>query len=168
MATRRSSDLCSHEILVYVPSTRKVIYSYDVVFDEIFPSALSYMSQHYLEAMVMRPAVTYTPYAMSLKEQTSNVITFAQFEEGNILTETRNDAESGDESNIKPLMMNKQDMENFDLNEKFDHDLIYTEMLEDICDVSQTHLNVNKREALYEKRVPVRCHTRHDRIWKQW
>ena len=47
----------------------------------------------------MRPAVTYTPYATSLKEQTGDVITFAQFEEGNILTETRNDAESCDESN---------------------------------------------------------------------
>ena len=46
----------------------------------------------------MRPAVTYTPYATSSKEQTGDVITFAQFEEGNILTETRNDAESGDKS----------------------------------------------------------------------
>ena len=48
--------------------------------------------------MVMRPAVTYTLSSMSPKEQTGNVITFAQFEEGNILTETRNDAEIGDES----------------------------------------------------------------------
>ena len=30
--------------LVYVTSTRKVILSYDVVFDEFFPSALSYTS----------------------------------------------------------------------------------------------------------------------------
>ena len=41
-------------------------------------------------------SVTYTPYATSSKEQTGDVITFAQFEEGNILTETRNNAESGD------------------------------------------------------------------------
>ena len=47
----------------------------------------------------MRPAVTYTPYAKSSKEQTGDVITFAQFEEGNLLTETRNDIESGDKSN---------------------------------------------------------------------
>ena len=33
--------------LVYVPSTRKIIYSYDVVFDESFSSALAYMSQPY-------------------------------------------------------------------------------------------------------------------------
>ena len=84
--------------LVYVPSTRKVILSYNVKFDESFLSALSYSSRPYAEAMAMRPAVTYTPYATSSKEQTGDVITFAQFEEGNLLSETRNDTESGDES----------------------------------------------------------------------
>ena len=53
--------------LVYVPSTRKVISSYDVRFDESFVSALSYTSRPYAEAMAMRPAVTYTPYATSSK-----------------------------------------------------------------------------------------------------
>ena len=77
---------------MYVPSTRKIISSYDVVFDESFSSAVAYTSLPYSEAMVMRPAVTYTPYETSLKEQTDDVIKFAQFEEGNILTETRNDA----------------------------------------------------------------------------
>ena len=66
--------------LVYIPSTRKVISSYDVVFDEGFFSALSYMSRPYSEAMVMRPAVTYTLYVTSSREQTGDVITFAQFE----------------------------------------------------------------------------------------
>ena len=33
--------------LVYVPSLRKIIYSYDVVFDEIYSSALEYTSQPY-------------------------------------------------------------------------------------------------------------------------
>ena len=46
-------------------------------------------------------------------------------------------------------MMNKQDMENIDSNEKSDHDLISTDMLEDIRDGSQTHTTVNKREARY-------------------
>ena len=53
--------------LVYVPSTRKVISSYDVVFDESFSSALSYTSRPYSEAMAMCPAVMYTPYATSSK-----------------------------------------------------------------------------------------------------
>ena len=78
--------------LVYVQSTRKIISSYDVVFDEKKSSALAYMPQHYSEAMEMRPAVTYTPYATSSREQNGDVTTFVQFEEGNILTETRNDA----------------------------------------------------------------------------
>ena len=66
---------------------------------------------------------------MSLIEQTDDVITFAQFEEGDILTETRNDAESGDKSDNESIMMSEQDMENLDSNEKSDHDLISTEML---------------------------------------
>ena len=78
--------------LVYVPSTRKVILSYDVVSDEKNSSVLSYMSGPYSEAMALRPAVTYTPYSTSLKEQTGDLIPFAQFEKGNILTETRNNA----------------------------------------------------------------------------
>ena len=93
---------------------------------KVFSSALSYTSRPYSEVMAMRPAVTYTPYGTSSKEQTSDVITFAQFEQGNILTETRNDTENGDESDSKSLMMNKQDMENLDSNEKSDHDLIST------------------------------------------
>ena len=65
--------------LVYVPSTRKVTSSYDVVFEESFSSALSYTSRPYSEAMAMRPAATYTPYVTSSKEQTGDVITFAHF-----------------------------------------------------------------------------------------
>ena len=53
--------------------------------------------------MAMRPEVTYTPYATSPREQTGDIITFTQFEEGGILTETRNDAESGDESDNNQL-----------------------------------------------------------------
>ena len=101
---------------MYVPSTRNVISPYDVVFDEKNYSALSYTSRPYSEAMAMLPAVTYTPYATSSREQTGNVITFAQFEEGSILTEIRNNAESGDKSDNESIMMSEQDMENLDSN----------------------------------------------------
>ena len=47
--------------LVYVQSTRKIIYSYDVVFDEKNSSALAYTSQTYYKAMNLRPVVAYTP-----------------------------------------------------------------------------------------------------------
>ena len=70
--------------LVYIPSTRKIISSSDVVFGKRLSTALAYTSRPYSEAMVIRPAVTYSPYATSSKEQTGDLIMFAQFEEGNI------------------------------------------------------------------------------------
>ena len=100
--------------------------------------------------MVMHPAVTYTPYGTSSREQNGNIITFAQFEEGNILTKTRNDAESGDESDNKSIIISEQDMDDINYVDESDHDLISTEMLEDICDGSQNHQNVNRREAHYK------------------
>ena len=44
----------------------------------------------------MRPSVTYTPYATFSKEQTDDIFAFTQFEEGHLLSETRDDAEIGD------------------------------------------------------------------------
>ena len=97
--------------------------------------------------MAMHPTVTYTPYATSSKEKTGAVIMFTHFEEGDLLTETHNNIESGDESNSESLMMSKQDMENIDDKEKFDDNLISMETLHDICDGNQTHPNIDKREA---------------------
>ena len=59
----------------------------------------------------MHSAVTCTPYGTSHKGQTGDIITFTQFEEGNIITKTRNDVESGDESNKKSIMMSERDMD---------------------------------------------------------
>ena len=64
--------------------------------------------------MAMRPTISYTPYATTSKEQTGDVITFAQFEEGNLISETCNDIKSGDESDSESIMMSKKDMENLD------------------------------------------------------
>ena len=47
--------------------------------------------------MDVRTDVSYTPYTTSSRGETGDIITFAQFEEGNLLSETRDDAESGDE-----------------------------------------------------------------------
>ena len=51
---------------------------------------LAYTSQPYLEAMAMRPSVTYTPCDTSSREQTGNIIMSAQSEERNLLSETCN------------------------------------------------------------------------------
>ena len=115
--------------LVCLPSTRKIISSYDVVFDESFSSVLAYTSRLYSEAMAMRPAVTYTLYAASLKEQNVDVITLSHFEEGNILTKTRKDSESGDEYDDESIMsplLSKEDMDAMDSGDKSDHDIIST------------------------------------------
>ena len=46
--------------------------------------------------------------------------------------------------------MSKQDIEDINYGDDSDHDIISTEMLEDINDGSQTHRNVNRREACYK------------------
>ena len=73
-----------------------------------------------------------------------------------ILTETRNDIESCDESEKKSIMMSRQEMENINSGDESDHDLISTEMLEDIRDGSHTHPNVNIRETRYKIRYRIR------------
>ena len=72
--------------LVYVPHRKKIISSYNVVFDDSFYSALAHMSQLYAEDMAMRPAVSYIPYTISPRKKNGDIITFEQFEEGNLLS----------------------------------------------------------------------------------
>ena len=134
----------------------KIISSSDVVFGKRLSTALAYTSRPYSEAMVVRPAVMYNLYLTSSKEQTGDIIMFAQFEEGNILTKTRNDAEIGDESDNESIMMSEQDMENINSGDESDHDLISTEILENVFDVSQTHPEVSRREARYKIRDRIR------------
>ena len=47
-------------------------------------------------------------------------------------------------------------MENINSGDESDHDLISTEMLEEICDGSQTHQNINRRESRYKIRDRIR------------
>ena len=91
----------------------------------------------------MRPAMTYKPCGTYLREQTGDIITFTQCEEGNILTKTRNDVESNDDDSIMPPLLIEEYMDAMDYGDESDNDLISTEMLEDIRDGSQSHLNVN-------------------------
>ena len=65
-------------------------------------------------------------------------------------------AESGEESDNESIMMSEQDMDAINSGDESDHDLISTEMLEDIRDGSQTHPNINRREAHYKIRDLVR------------
>ena len=53
-------------------------------------------------------------------------------------------------------MMSEKDMDAMNSGDESDHDLISTEILEDIRDGSQTHPNVNRREARYKIRDNIR------------
>ena len=55
-------------------------------------------------AMPIRPSVAYTHYAKSSGEQTGNITTFTQFDEGNLLSETHDNAECGDKLNENSIM----------------------------------------------------------------
>ena len=85
----------------------------------------------------MSMSVMYTPYGTSLREQTGDIIMFAQFEEKNIWSKSRSDAESDDKYDNKSIRLNEQDMDAMNYDDESDHDLISTEMLEEICDISQ-------------------------------
>ena len=61
------------------------------------------------------------------------------------MNESRKDAESGDESDNESIMMSEKYMEDINSGDESEHDLISTDMLEDIRDGSQTHQNVNRR-----------------------
>ena len=49
-----------------------------------------------------------------------------------------------------PPLLTKEEKDAMDYGDESDHDLISTEMLEDIRDRSQSHPNINKIEARYK------------------
>ena len=103
----------------------------------------------------MRPAVSSIPYDTSSKEKTVNVITLAQFEEGNLSQEYSNDTESGDESddgsNLSPLI-SEAEIDAISSYNEFDSEPMSMGMLEDICGGSQYHLSINRRWGRYKIR----------------
>ena len=67
--------------------------------------------------MDMCRAVAYTPYDKYSKEQTGDITTFAHFEEGDLLSETHDDAESSNESDdnsIMPSLISEEEMNDMD------------------------------------------------------
>ena len=144
---------------MYVPSTREIIYPYDVVLGESFSSTLAYTSRTYSEAMAMHPSFSYIPCDASSKEQTGDMITFAQFKEGYLLSEAREDAESDNEINddsIMPPLLTLEEIDALDSGDDSDDEPMSTEMLEDIRDGNQYHPNVNRIESRYKIRYRIK------------
>ena len=103
--------------------------------------------------MAMQPTVPYIPYATYSKEQTGNIITFTQFEEGNSLLEYRNDTKSGNESDDNstlPPLISEAKMDAMQSGDKSNAEAMYTDMLEDIRDRSQYNTIINRRDLCYD------------------
>ena len=110
--------------------------------------------------MAIRPAVSYTHYDTSSREQTGDIITLSQFEEGNLLSETQNilyetldnvenSNKSDDDSNMPPLI-SEEEMDAMDSGDESDDEPMYMKMLENNSEGSQSHPRVNKREECYK------------------
>ena len=115
----------------------------------------------------MRLYVSYIPYATSSREQTSNIIMLVQFEEGDLLSETRDDAEISDESNenlVMPPLISKEEMDAMDSGNKYDYEPMSTEMLEDICGFNKSHPGINRREECHKIR---NCIKQRQKKWKR-
>ena len=139
--------------LVYVPATRQIVTSMDVIFDETFTSALAYTSHPYHEAMVTCPSVSFIPFATSSHEQTGDVIMFAQFEEGNRCNEdtetsketlTFSDIEAREETDSEmPSLIDPIDTSDSKSDDEDDDASISSSTLRDITSGSQMHPKVN-------------------------
>ena len=103
----------------------------------------------------MHTAVSYTSYSKYLRVKVGDIIMFEQFEYGNLLSETRDDIGIGnkyyDDSTMPPLIR-KEEMYAMDSGNESDDEPMSTKVLEDICDGSQSHPSVNRRQACYKIR----------------
>ena len=103
--------------------------------------------------MAIRPAVSYIPYDTSSSEQIGDIITFAQFEDGNLLSETHDDTESGykfdDNSTLAPLI-SEEEINAMLSGDESDAEPMPPDILKDIRDGSQFHLSINRRDACYK------------------
>ena len=80
----------------------------------------------------MRPDATYTPCAKSLRVKIGDIITFTQFEEGDLLSKTCDDAKSGDKSDddsIIPPLISEEEMNVMDSGDESDDEPMSTEIL---------------------------------------
>ena len=83
------------------------------------------------------------------KEKTGNIIKFAKFEEGNLLSKTHNNTVSNkksDDSTLSPLI-NDEEMDAMSSGDESDAEPMSTDMLEDICYGSKYHPSINRRDA---------------------
>ena len=97
--------------------------------------------------------MSYIPYDTSPKEQTGDINTFAKFEEGNLPSETRNDTESSnkyDDDLTLTTLIGFEEMDVMSSGNESDAEPMSTDMLEYICDGSQSNPSINIIKARYK------------------
>ena len=126
--------------LINVPITRKIVSSNDIVFDETFSSASTYTPHPYSEEAVTQPAILLIPYDISSHEKTGDIITFAQFEEGDLL------------ENEQKLVEDELVTASIDDSSAYDNsddESISMDTLKDIQDRNHVHPNISARDAIF-------------------
>ena len=87
------------------------------------------------------------------KGETGDKITFAQFEDGDLSSKTRDDTASGnksdDDSTLAPLI-SEEGMDMMSSGNESDDEPMYIDMLEGICDGSQSNPSINRRKICYK------------------
>ena len=104
----------------------------------------------------MQPDVSYIPYATSSREQTGNIITFTQFEEGGLLSRTCHGTEIGnkyDDCQTLAPLISEEAMDKILSGNEYDDELT---MLEDLCCGSQNHPRIISRDACYNIRDRIK------------
>ena len=94
----------------------------------------------------MLPAVSYIPYDTTYRGGNDNIITFAHFKEGILLSETCNNTKSGNKayenSNRLPLII-EEEMDVMSSGDESDAEPMSKDMLEDFSDGNQSHTIIN-------------------------
>ena len=106
----------------------------------------------------MQPEMLQITYYTSSYVKTVNIITFTQFKEGDLLSESHNGTKNGDESDdsddystLTPFISEAK-IDEISSGDESDAEPMPTNMLEDIPDGSQYHPSINRREAHYKIR----------------
>ena len=80
---------------------------------------------------------------------------FAQFGEGDLLSETCENMESGNkyyDNSTLPQLISEEEMDMMSSGDESDAEPMSTDMLEDSCDKIQSHPSINRREVYYNIR----------------
>ena len=92
---------------------------------------------------------------LHIQNKNGDIITFAQFEEENLLPETCKDTGKGnkyDDYLTLELLISEAEMDDMLSGDESDAEPMCMDMLEDIYDGSKYHLSINRREDRYKIR----------------